>query len=183
MILTIPTMYLCYKLGLSKDNSENILISLESGFGVSLVTALCQYFVTKKKLKNEIYLLYLSYYRQYYYSTKYSFLGHYDYKLINKELVEITPKLNAAVDEYNSFCGKYDKFYKLIHEDLEESHDFNMNDVKNIKKKHNNYQYIDKVFGYYANEFTRILLSINRERFKKDEKAMKQVYDKLNYNK
>lgn len=161
------------------NNYITIVQGILTGCIVSFVTSLTQYFVLKDKVKNDLYLIYLDYYREYFYLLKYQKGPHLKTDNIHKKLVEITPKLNIAIEEYSSFMGKNDSFYKLIHQDIEKKHSINAGDIKNTKSIVN-IDAVKKVYGYYAETFKNVLMLINKDRFTKDETEMDEMYKKLN---
>ena len=65
-IVLIPFGFLLKLLSLDGELCINIITNLECGVIVGLVTAICQYFMAKRRIINSVYSLYFELYTTYY---------------------------------------------------------------------------------------------------------------------
>ena len=69
MVALIPMLYFLQLFGINQELSINIITNLECGVIVGLVTAICQYFMAKRRIINAVYGLYFELYTTYYTSN------------------------------------------------------------------------------------------------------------------
>ena len=80
-----------------------ILTNIHCGIIVGLVTSICQYFVQKRKIINNVYSAYFDIYRSYYYSKNKPVLFHYNSFSIYKRFIYFILKIIEILDEYHGF--------------------------------------------------------------------------------
>ena len=156
-----------------------ILTNIYCGIIVGLVTSVCQYFVQKRKIINNIYSAYFDIYRSYYYSKNKPFLLHYNIVSIYKKIIDLNPKIVETLDEYHGFFKKHDKTYKKLNPQINIGDHFKFeNLIKTLfwfnKKSFN------KVIEPTILEFEKVLISIDKKRFEKEKEEMVKLYKQLN---
>ena len=111
----------------------NILISIITGIVVTIITSLCQYFVMKEKIKNNIFNCYFDMYKAIYVSKHKKVLFHYPVLNIYKRLLVFSDELSKNLSEYSSFYPTTrNKLYKKLNPTLNPNFDkFN---IKNLSK-------------------------------------------------
>lgn len=68
MVLLFPIFIMLKNLGVSIDLCMNIITNLSCGLIVALVTAICQYCISRRKVITKVYSLYFDLYTTYYYA-------------------------------------------------------------------------------------------------------------------
>lgn len=111
----------------------NILISIITGIVITIITSLCQYFVMKEKIKNNIFNCYLDMYKAIYVSKNKKVLFHYPVLNIYKKLLVFSDELSKNLSDYSSFYPtKKNKLYKKLNPIL--NPDFDKFNIKNFSK-------------------------------------------------
>ncbi len=178
LILIIPPIF-CYLniCGLMNGaDCFNIATNLYCGIVVGLITAICQFFVYKRKIINTVYGLYFDLYRTYYTSKNKRFLFHYNVINIYKKMIELNPKINEALDEYHGLFKVKDKMYKKMNPVIQLGDEYK---GKNIIKTlfWFNKKSFEKTIGSYINEIEKILTNINDKRFQKDKQSTEKMFN------
>ena len=176
IISTIIAIFL-YKIYPNLLDYIGVLTNIYCGIIVGLVTSICQYFIQKRKIINNVYSAYFDIYCSYYYSKNSPVLFHYNSFSIYKKLIDLNPKIIEALDEYHGFFKKYDKTYKKLNPTI------NLGDNYKIKKIVKslfywfNKKYFDSSIEPIILEIEKILITINKKRFKKDKEEMIKLYN------
>ena len=102
IITTVITILMNYMLPNLIDYF-GILTNIHCGIIVGLVTSICQYFVQKRKIINNVYSAYFDIYRSYYYSKNKPVLFHYNSFSIYKRFIDFILKIIEILDEYHGF--------------------------------------------------------------------------------
>ena len=154
-----------------------ILTNIHCGIIVGLVTSICQYFVQKRKIINNVYSAYFDIYRSYYYSKNRPVLFHYNSFSIYKKLIDLNPKIIEALDEYHGFFKRHDKTYKKLNPTIK------LGDTYKVKKEVKslfywfNKKYFESSIEPMILEIEKILTTINKKRFEKDKEEMIKLYN------
>lgn len=176
-VLIVPIFYLLYLIQPNLFDYINIASNLYCGIIVGLITSICQYCSSRRKIINDVYNAYFDVYRSYYYSKNKSFLWHYNSYSVYKKLIELNPKIVEALDEYNGLFKKYDKTYKKLNpiiklRDTYKAH----NMIKSVLSWFNKNSF-DGIFEPLMKEVENILISINKKRFEKDKTEMIRMFN------
>lgn len=166
----------------SKLDYYDIARNLYYGLFMSLLTGLCQYFVNKRKIINNIYGYYFDIYRTHYYAKNKPILGHYNSYGLYKKIVELNSKTNESLDEYHGLFIKKDKTYKKLDPTVK---------LDNYKGKYIeksflmifNKKYFNMAYEPLIKAIEKILIDINKKRFEKDKADMMSIYNSLWSNK
>lgn len=122
-------------------------------------------------------MAYFDVYRSYYYSSKRSFLWHYNSYSVYKKIIELNPKIGEALDEYHGLFRKYDKIYKQLNPSVDLSDNYKAKNVIKSCLLWFNKKSFKKVFEPFMEEIENILININRKRFEKDKMEMVRMYN------
>ena len=158
---------------------QNIAINLCCGIVVGLVTSICQYYVAKRRIINQVYNSYFEIYRCYFNVKSKPFLKRYDSLRLYKKFVDVFPTISDSLDEYYGIFKKKDKTYMKLNP--------NVNLEKVIKAKNLNksvFSLFNKksfnaVFNPIIDEIEKILININEKRFLQDKIQMERLYRQL----
>ena len=177
MILLISILYILQLCGIDSDLSINIITNLECGAIVGLITAICQYCSSKRKIVNGIYGAYFDLYRTYYYSKNHSFLLHHNSYSIFKKMIDLNPKIIEILDEYHGLLKEHDKTYKKLNPIINMDGNYKVKTMlKSILYLFNKKSF-DKVFEPFIKEIEKILIDINSKRFEKDKANMIKLHN------
>ena len=179
-VLLGPILYGVYCIKPDLIDYMNVGTNLYCGVIVALITSICQYYTSKKRIVNTIYNAYFDLYRTFYYVKSNPNLGHYNSLNMSNKLAEIGEKISESVDEYHGFWKKQDKLYKKINQlSGLESKDFNLNTIiKSLRKLFNKDSFYES-FEPLINMSEEILVSINKERFENDKKNLIKIFNIL----
>lgn len=172
-----PIFYLFSLLYPNLIDYMNIATNLYCGIIVGLVTSICQYCSSKRKIINSIYGAYFDVYRSYYYSKSKTFLWHYNSYSVYKKMIELNPKIVEAMDEYHGLFKKYDSTYKRLNPTIKLEENYK---AKNMIKSFFlwfNKKSFNSFFEPLMKEVEGILLNINAKRFEKDKAEMIRMYN------
>lgn len=174
-----PILYLLYLVYPDLIDYMNVGTNLYCGIIVGLITSICQYCSSKRKIINSIYGLYFDLYRSYYYSNNKAFLLHYNSYSIFKKIIELNPKIIEALDEYHGLFKRYDSTYRELNPAIYLGESYK---AKNMLKSFFLW-FNKKSFNYYfkplMKEIESILSNINKKRFEKDKEEMVRMYSFL----
>ena len=154
-----------------------ILTNIYCGIIVGLVTSICQYYVQKRKIVNNVYSAYFDIYRSYYYSKNRPVLFHYNSFSIYKKLGDLNPKIIETLDEYHGFFTKHDKTYKKLNPIIYLGDNYKVKKVVKSLFTWFNKKYFASSIEPMILEIEKILISINKKRFEKDKKEMIKLYN------
>lgn len=175
-ILLGPSFYFLNLLYPNLTSYVNLATNLYCGIIVGLITSICQYCSSKRKIINNTYDAYFGFYRSYYYLKNKPFLWHYNSYSMYKKMIELNPKIVEALDEYHGLFKKCDNTYKKLNPTivLGENHK-----AKNMLKSF--FLYFNKksfisFFEPLVKEIEEILMNIDGEKFKKDKVEMIRMY-------
>src|SRR5574344_1538930 len=110
VIILIALISIFY-IGLDNELCMNIATNLFCGVIVALVTAICQYFSSKRKIINDVYDLYFDLYRTYYYAKNKTIFFHINAYSICKKIMELSPKVYGTLECYHGFFKEKDSLY------------------------------------------------------------------------
>lgn len=158
---------------------QGIASNLCCGLVVGLVTSICQYFVYRRKIINNIYNLYFDIYRTWYNSSKNRFLWHYNIYDIYKKIMELNPKINDNLDEYHGLFRKKDRIYKKLNPDITLSKSYKAKNIIKLYLFWFNKKQVNEIIEPFINEVEIILKGINKKKFEKDVDAMKKMHNFL----
>lgn len=179
MLIIPPFFYYLNICGLLNSvDCFNIATNLYCGIIVGLITAICQFFVYKRKIINTVYGLYFDLYRTYYTSKNKMFLFHYNVINIYKKMIELNPKITEVLDEYHGLFREKDKMYRKMNPVIYFGDEYK---GKNIIKTlfWFNKKSFEKTIGSYINEIEKILTNINDKRFQKDKQSTEKMFNYL----
>lgn len=175
-VVMAPILYFC---SLFNSNFDwcGIGTNLYCGIIVGLITSVCQYFIAKNRIINNIYSLYFDLYRTYYYTKNNSFLYHYNAYNLYKRMCELSPKVSENLSEYHAFFRKYDKIYFKLNPKILCPSGFRRNNIiKSIFLFFNKKQFIE-TFSPFMKDVENILININETKFIKDRDEMIKLYN------
>lgn len=159
----------------------NILISIITGIVVTIITSLCQYFVMKEKIKNNIFNCYFDMYKAIYVSKHKKVLFHYPVLNIYKRLLVFSDELSKNLSEYSSFYPTArNKLYKKLNPTLNPN--FDKFDIKNLSKlilPLNSKRFKELIIPMQET-LEKILREINVKKFEKELMEYKKIYKVLN---
>lgn len=176
-VLLGPIFYLLYLMYPNLFDYINIATNLYCGILVGLITSICQYCSSRRKIINDIYNAYFDVYRSYYYSKNKSFLWHYNSHGVYKKMIELNPKIIEALDEYHGLFKKYDKTYRKLNPTIKFGNNYKaQNMIKSFLSWFNKKSF-DGIFEPLMKEIENILISINEKRFEKDKIEMIRTFN------
>ena len=114
MVALIPMLYFLQLFGINQELSINIITNLECGVIVGLVTAICQYFMAKRRIINAVYGLYFELYTTYYTVRNKEILHHINTLAFFNKLTELSSKIKDSLSEYHGFFKKNDSIYMIM---------------------------------------------------------------------
>lgn len=176
-ILFGPFFYLFYLIHPNLLDYVNIATNLYCGIIVALITSICQYCSTKRKIINSIYSAYFDVYRSYYYSKNKSFLWHYNSYGVYKKMIELNPKIVEALDEYHGLFKKYDKTYRKLNPTIKFGNNYKAQNMIKSFLSWFNKKTFDGIFEPLMKEVENILININKKRFEKDKTEMIRMFN------
>ena len=154
-----------------------ILTNIHCGIIVGLVTSLCQYFVQKRKIINNVYSAFFDFYRSYYFSKKMPFLFHYNSFSIYKKLIDLNPKIIEELDEYHGFFKKYDKTYRKLNPVINLGDNYKVKKILKSLFLWFNKKYFESSIEPLILEIEKILTTINSKKFEQDKHEMIKMYN------
>ena len=159
----------------------NILISIITGIVVTIITSLCQYFVIKGKIKNNIFNCYFDMYKAIYASKHKKILFHYPVLNIYKKLLVFSDELSKNLSEYSSFYPtKKNKLYKKLNPTLNPNFDkFNIRNLSKLILPLNSKRFNELIIPAQET-LEKILREINVKKFEKELMEYKKLYKVLN---
>lgn len=176
-VLLGPIFYFLYLMCPNSFDYMSIATNLYCGIIVGLITSICQYFSSRRKIVNNIYNAYFDVYRSYYYSKNKSFLWHYNSYSVYKKMIELNPKIVEALDEYHGLFKKYDNTYKKLNPKIKLGDNYKaQNMIKSFLSWFNKKSF-DGIFEPLMKEVENILISINEKRFEKDKVEMIRMFN------
>lgn len=159
----------------------NILISIITGIVVTIITSLCQYFVMKEKIKNNIFNCYFDMYKAIYVSKHKKVLFHYPVLNIYKRLLVFSDELSKNLSEYSSFYPTTrNKLYKKLNPTLNPNFDkFNIKNLSKLILPLNSKRFKELIIPMQET-LEKILREINVKKFEKELMEYKKIYKVLN---
>ena len=159
----------------------NILISVITGIVVTIITSLCQYFVMKEKIKNNIFNCYFDMYKAIYVSKHKKVLFHYPVLNIYKKLLVFSDELSKNLSEYSSFYPTArNKLYKKLNPTLNPNFDkFNIKNLSKLVLPLNSKRFKELIIPMQET-LEKILREINVKKFEKELMECKKTYKVLN---
>lgn len=159
----------------------NILISIITGIVVTIITSLCQYFVMKEKIKNNIFNCYFDMYKAIYVSKHKKVLFHYPVLNIYKKLLVFSNELSKNLSEYSSFYPTArNKLYKKLNPTLNPNFDkFNIKNLSKLILPLNSKRFKELIIPMQET-LEKILREINVKKFEKELMEYKKIYKVLN---
>ena len=159
----------------------NILISIITGIVVTIITSLCQYFVMKEKINNNIFNCYFDMYKAIYVSKHKKVLFHYPVLNIYKKLLVFSDELSKNLSEYSSFYPTArNKLYKKLNPTLNPNFDkFNIKNLSKLVLPLNSKRFKELIIPMQET-LEKILREINVKKFEKELMEYKKIYKVLN---
>lgn len=159
----------------------NILISIITGIVVTIITSLCQYFIMKEKIKNNIFNCYFDMYKAIYVSKHKKVLFHYPVLNIYKRLLVFSDELSKNLSEYSSFYPTArNKLYKKLNPTLNPNFDkFNIKNLSKLILPLNSKRFKELIIPMQET-LEKILREINVKKFEKELMEYKKIYKVLN---
>lgn len=177
-ILFIVVISIIQKLYPTAIDYFGIECNILCGIIVGIITSLCQYYSARKRVINTIYSLYFDIYRTYYYSNNRPVLKHYNSYSIYKKIIDLSPKINEVLEEYEGLLIKKDKMYKKINPNTDLLDKITSKKLNKTLLWFNKKDY-DYIFNPIITEIENILNNINQVRFRNDKDQMEYLYNKL----
>ena len=176
-IILIPFGFLLKPLGVDGELCINIITNLECGVIVGLVTAICQYFMAKRRIINAVYGLYFELYTTYYTVRNKEFLHHINTLAFFNKLTELSSKIKDSLSEYHGFFKKNDSIYMIMNPQINMGENYKAEKMIKTLVKWFNEKSVDKSIEPFINEVENILKNIDKERFEEDKKQMINMFN------
>jgi len=177
MVALIPMLYFLQLFGINQELSINIITNLECGVIVGLVTAICQYFMAKRRIINAVYGLYFELYTTYYTVRNKEFLHHINTLAFFNKLTELSSKIKDSLSEYHGFFKKNDSIYMIMNPQINMGENYKAEKMIKTLVKWFNEKSVDKSIEPFINEVENILKNIDKERFEEDKKQMINMFN------
>lgn len=177
MVVLIPMLYFLQLFGINQELSINIITNLECGVIVGLVTAICQYFMAKRRIINAVYGLYFELYTTYYTVRNKEFLHHINTLAFFNKLTELSSKIKDSLSEYHGFFKKNDSIYMIMNPQINMGENYKAEKMIKTLVKWFNEKSVDKSIEPFINEVENILKNIDKERFEEDKKQMINMFN------
>ncbi len=177
MVALIPMLYFLQLFGINQELSINIITNLECGVIVGLVTAVCQYFMAKRRIINAVYGLYFELYTTYYTVRNKEFLHHINTLAFFNKLTELSSKIKDSLSEYHGFFKKNDSIYMIMNPQINMGENYKAEKMIKTLVKWFNEESVDKSIEPFINEVENILKNIDKERFEEDKKQMINMFN------
>lgn len=158
---------------------QNIAINLCCGIIVGLVTSICQYYVAKRRIINQVYNSYFEIYRCYFNVKSKPFLKHYDSWRLYKKFINVFPTISDSLDEYYGIFKKKDKTYIKLNPNVNLEKAIKAKDLNKSVSLLFNKKSFNTVFNPIIDEIEKILININEKRFLQDKIQMERLYRQL----
>lgn len=176
-VLLGPSFYLLNLLYPDLIDYMNVATNLYCGIIVGLITSICQFCSSKRKIINSIYGAYFDVYRSYYYSKNKVFLWHYNSYNVYKKIIDLNPRIVEALDEYHGFFKKYDNTYKKLNPTIKLENNYKAKIMIKSFLSWFNKKTFYSIFEPLMKEVENILININQKRFEKDREEMIRMYN------
>ena len=177
MVSLIPMLYLLQLFSINQELSINIITNLECGVIVGLVTAICQYFMAKRRIINAVYGLYFELYTTYYTVRNKEFLHHINTIALFKKLTELSTEIKNTLSEYHGFFKEKDSMYTKINPQINMGENYKAEKMIKTIIKWFNEKAFDESVEPFINEVENILKSIDEKRFKEDKEQMIKMFN------
>ena len=177
MVALIPMLYFLQLFGINQELSINIITNLECGVIVGLVTAICQYFMAKRRIINAVYGLYFELYTTYYTVRNKEFLHHINTLAFFNKLTELSSKIKDSLSEYHGFFKKNDSIYMIMNPQINMGENYKAEKMIKTLVKWFNEKSVDESIEPFINEVENILKNIDKERFEEDKKQMINMFN------
>ena len=174
MIILFPINIYCFS-----SNYEligNIISNINCGLLVGFITSLCQFFINKRRIKDEIYSLYYDIYYTYWIVLNNSIIRYNAFNFYNK-IAKNGSKIVALLDDYHGLIIKEDKLYKVINSEIDYT-GLGKEAKKSIFSLFNKKSFI-KSSSPIINCIEGILKNINKNRFEKDFNNSIDLYNRV----
>lgn len=176
-IILIPFGFLLKLLGLDGELCINIITNLECGVIVGLVTAICQYFMAKRRIINTVYSLYFELYTTYYSVKNKEFFHHINTIALFKKLTELSTEIKNTLSEYHGFFKEKDSMYTKINPQINMGENYKAEKIIKTIIKWFNEKAFDESIEPFINEVENILKVIDEKRFKEDKEQMIKMFN------
>lgn len=177
MVVLIPMLYLLQLFGISQELIINIITNLECGVIVGLVTAICQYFMAKRRIINTVYGLYFELYTTYYTVRNKEFLHHINTIAFFNKLTEISSKIKDSLSEYHGFFKRNDPMYMIMNPQINMGENYKAEKMIRTLVKWFNEKSVDKSIEPFIKEIENILKNIDEKRFNEDKEQMVKMFN------
>ena len=172
-----PIYYFVRTIGIEKDLCMNIITNLSCGIIVALVTATCQYFISKRKIVNDVYGLYFDLYRTYYYSKNKVIFFHVNAYSIYKKMIDLSTKINEALEGYHGFFKAKDSLYTKMNPEIKLNESYKVKKIIGTLFKWFNRKTFNETVEPFIMEIEKILKCIDEKRFNKDKDNMIKMFN------
>lgn len=172
-----PIFYLLYLIQPNLFDYMNIATNLYCGIIVGLITSICQYCASRRKIINDVYNAYFDVYRSYYYANNKPFLRHYNSYSVYKKMIELNSKIAEALDEYHGLFNKYDNTYKKLNPKIKLEDNYKATNMIKSFFSWFNKKSFNSVFEPLMKEVENILININEKRFEEDKMEMIKMFN------
>lgn len=168
----------------SSEITFDIIISIITGLFVSILTAVCQYFVIRGRTKDNVFNYYFGLYRSIYESKKNKSLIGYNVIGIWNYLKDNSSKLSEYLGDFSGFIvNEKNCFYKKINPNL--IIDYNVFNIKNIKNLRMpfNVEKFEKVVSPIELQLQTILTRLDKKKFVTEFEEYKRISNLLSNSK
>lgn len=177
LIALIPLLYILQLCGISSELSINIITNLGCGIIVGLVTAICQYFMAKRRIISTVYGLYFELYTTYYSVRNKEFFHHINTLAFFNKLAELSSKIKTSLTEYHGFFKKNDSMYMIMNPQINMEENYKAEKIIKTLVKWFNEKSFDESIEPLISEVEKILKSIDEKRFEEDKKQMIKMFE------
>ena len=116
MVILFPINIYCFSK--NYDLMGNIISNINCGLFVGFITSLCQFFINKLKIKDEIYSLYYDIYYTYWIILNNSIIYYNAFNFYNK-IASNGSKIVSLLNDYHGLIIKKDKLYKAMDSEID----------------------------------------------------------------
>lgn len=163
------------------DRYYDIIISIITGLIVGVITTVSQYFISKTRMKSEIFNLYYDYYRFIINLNSSKICNFHSFVIpIYFKTKDVYDKLSVILSDYSGFISqKRNKFYLMVDPKIQiDNRIINRKIVLKLLLPINKKKY-DKIFVPLCKKLRETLLKINKKKFNELEKFNEEFIKKI----
>ena len=177
LALLIPGFYILTNVGVSENLSINIITNLGCGVIVALVTAMCQYFIARRRIVSTVYGFYFELYTTYYSVKNKEFFHHFNSYAFISKLTELSTKIKDTLFEYHGFFKREDSMYMKMNPPIALNDNYKAKNFINTLVRWFNEGPFNESIEPFMKDIENILKNINEKRFEEDKRQMINIFN------